>query len=86
MKDRITRRRFIELAGVVLIGTACAGCAAAATQSAPNTTGTSATGATGATATRRTCPKGMVNDPYPGRCHDYRDDDNDGYCDYSVSA
>jgi len=30
------------------------------------------------------CPRGMVNDPYPGRCRNYTDRDGDGICDYSV--
>lgn len=29
------------------------------------------------------CPFGQVNDPYPGRCHRYRDADGNGICDYS---
>ncbi len=29
------------------------------------------------------CPKGLVNDPYPGRCRHYIDLDGDGICDYS---
>ncbi len=30
------------------------------------------------------CPKGLVNDPYPGRCRHYVDRDGDGICDLSV--
>jgi hypothetical protein len=30
------------------------------------------------------CPRGLINDPYPGRCHFYVDSDGDGICDYSV--
>jgi hypothetical protein len=30
------------------------------------------------------CPRGLVNDPYPGRCHRYVDKDADGLCDYSI--
>lgn len=30
------------------------------------------------------CPRGMVNDPYPGRCRHYTDRNGDGICDYSV--
>ncbi|MBN1248942.1 MAG: DUF4405 domain-containing protein [Anaerolineae bacterium] len=29
------------------------------------------------------CPRGLVNDPYPGRCRQYTDRDGDGICDYS---
>ena len=30
-----------------------------------------------------TCPRGLVNDPYPGRCHHYIDSNGSGFCDYS---
>lgn len=30
------------------------------------------------------CRKGIVNDPYPGRCRDYVDRDGDGICDLSI--
>ena len=30
------------------------------------------------------CPRGLVNDPYPGRCRHYTDRDGGGICDYSV--
>ncbi len=29
------------------------------------------------------CPKGLVNDPYPGACHRYVDTNEDGICDLS---
>lgn len=32
------------------------------------------------------CPKGLVNDPYPGECSKYIDTDNDGICDHSQPA
>jgi hypothetical protein len=32
------------------------------------------------------CPRGLVNDPYPGKCHHYVDTTGDGFCDYSVPA
>jgi hypothetical protein len=32
---------------------------------------------------RGRCPKGLVNDPFPGRCRRYTDLDGDGICDYS---
>lgn len=28
------------------------------------------------------CPRGIHNDPYPGRCPLYTDSDSDGFCDY----
>jgi hypothetical protein len=30
------------------------------------------------------CPKGLVYDPYPGKCRHYVDTTGDGFCDYSV--
>jgi len=30
------------------------------------------------------CPFGLVNDPYPGKCRRYVDEDGDGICDLSV--
>jgi hypothetical protein len=30
------------------------------------------------------CPRGLINDPYPGRCRRYTDRNGDGICDYSV--
>ena len=35
---------------------------------------------------RVACPHGLVNDPYPGRCRQYRDSNGDGICDYSVAG
>ena len=32
------------------------------------------------------CPKGLVNDPYPGACRRYVDTNDDGICDLSQSA
>ena len=31
------------------------------------------------------CPKGLVNDPYPGACRRYVDTNGDGICDLSQS-
>ncbi|MBN1933637.1 MAG: hypothetical protein JW934_03175 [Anaerolineae bacterium] len=48
-----------------------------------------ATGAADLSASARTatrCPKGLVNDPYPGRCHSYTDRNGSGICDLSESA
>lgn len=32
------------------------------------------------------CPKGLVNDPYPGACRSYVDSNGDSICDFSQSA
>lgn len=33
--------------------------------------------------TRTKCPKGLTDDPYPGRCRHYVDNNGNGYCDLS---
>ncbi len=35
---------------------------------------------------RTRCPYGMVNDPYPGKCRRYVDQNGNGFCDLSESA
>jgi hypothetical protein len=30
------------------------------------------------------CPRGLVNDPYPGKCHHCVDTTGDGFCAYPV--
>jgi hypothetical protein len=42
--------------------------------------------ANAATGLWKTCPYGLVNDPYPGRCFRYVDTNNDGICDRSQFA
>ena len=42
--------------------------------------------AASANSVRVACPRGLVNDPYPGRCRHYVDSDGDGICDYSVAG
>jgi hypothetical protein len=32
------------------------------------------------------CPRGLVNDPYPGQCRHYVDSNGDGICDYSIAG
>jgi len=85
-----TRRRFLVLVGAVCAGAACAGCsgalAAAGTSSttdAASTVSTTDTTNTSSAATGSRCPKGLINDPYPGRCRSYRDTNGNGYCDLS---
>jgi hypothetical protein len=41
-------------------------------------------GTTTAEAPLTRCPLGLVNDPYPGECQHYIDQDGDGICDLSV--
>jgi hypothetical protein len=33
------------------------------------------------TPSKVTCPRGVSNDPHPGQCGQYIDNNNDGYCD-----
>jgi hypothetical protein len=78
----MNRRRFLYLGGLALgAGILGAGYKAAAnhwsTTSTPNSVND--------TSACVTCPKGLVNDPYPGRCHLYIDTNGDGFCDYSTS-
>lgn len=86
-ENRCTRRRFLVMVGTLCAGAACAGCAGALvdanTANAPNTSTTSDTSSTSSSTVGARCPKGMVNDPYPGRCHSYRDTNGNGYCDLS---
>jgi len=66
-------------------GTAMAGSTVAATPStAPAAVSATATPASPAGSVA--CPRGVRNDPYPGRCRLYRDWDGDGYCDLSAPS
>lgn len=81
----IDRRGFIRLCGCAACGAVLvlAGCSNDQASAGAAASGTvSETSATGAVA----CPRGVTWDPYPGRCHSYRDSDGDGYCDWSVPA
>ena len=69
----ITRRRFLGMTGTLAAGAVCAGCAGAV--EASNTASTQSV--------RTACPRGLVNDPYPGHCRLYRDNNDNGYCDLS---
>ena len=85
-QDRVTRRRFLVMTGTlaaaaVAAGAACAGCAGAV--EASNTASTQSVPMTGAQNVRTACPRGLVNDPYPGHCRLYRDNNGNGYCDLS---
>lgn len=59
---------------------------AAPTEAAPSTTPTlepTATPTEEPESVTVRCPRGIVYDPYPGRCRMYVDSNGDGYCDYS---
>lgn len=81
----LSRRAFLVLGGAatVVAGAALAGYRAIFASTAetdPSDSQTTATVQGGGVA----CPRNLVNDPYPGRCHLYVDSDGDGICDYSV--
>jgi hypothetical protein len=87
--NKLSRRRFLALGcGAICTAALVGGCA-----SRLGTEGLEADGQTddamsvsaqGSSSTR--CPKGLVNDPYPGRCHHYVDSNGSGYCDLSESV
>jgi hypothetical protein len=85
----LSRRAFLVLGGVATAFTAAvvAGFKAISADEADNTAGVSLSSSQTAAADQEggvACPHGLVNDPYPGRCHFYVDLEGDGICDYSV--
>jgi hypothetical protein len=88
---RLSRRRFLAL-GLTTVVTgilAAGGALIAGTPSSDQATEKVDSGATGAESKQPAlegvaCPRGLVNDPYPGHCRRYTDRDGDGICDYSV--
>jgi hypothetical protein len=81
----MSRRAFLALGGAtaVAVGLAAAGYKVVA-QAAGGDDGANSTASGNATGVA--CPRGLVNDPYPGQCRHYVDSDGDGICDYSVAA
>ena len=67
-KQTYSRRRFLALG----CGALCA--AALGSACAPQQ---------GQESARTACPRGLVDDPYPGRCHRYVDRNGDDICDLS---
>jgi hypothetical protein len=66
--DKISRRRFLTLGcGAICTAALTAGCASSL----------------GTEGTTSSCPYGEVNDPSPGKCHRYVDQNGNGICDYS---
>jgi hypothetical protein len=88
MTTTMNRRRFLVMGCGVVVSAVCAGCGLVAAQAATeSSTEGSAADSTGTTQSVRTaCPKGLVKDPYPGRCRLYRDSNGSGYCDLSETA
>jgi hypothetical protein len=79
--NKLSRRRFLALGCGAICTAALAGGCASGLGTTDDATSVSALGGS---ATR--CPKGLVNDPYPGSCHHYVDSNGSGYCDLSETA
>jgi hypothetical protein len=77
-QNKLSRRRFLMLG--------CGACAAALAGGCAARLGTDATSVTAQSGSSTRCPKGLVNDPYPGSCHHYVDSNGSGYCDLSETA
>jgi hypothetical protein len=82
----ISRRAFLAIGGTVAVvaGLAAAGykvlAGAASVEDGQANSLSAETGQVSGVA----CPRGLVNDPYPGQCRYFVDSDGDGTCDYSV--
>jgi hypothetical protein len=84
----LSRRAVLALGGLAAVGVglAAAGYKAIAQAASSGTVeGSSATRGVGRS-NRVACPRGLVNDPYPGQCRQYVDSNGDGICDYSVAG
>lgn len=86
----LSRRRFLALgltavaAGICAVGGALIG-AGRLSDAGETITGDRVEDGSGEPApTGVACPRGMINDPYPGHCRHYTDRNGDGICDYSV--
>lgn len=87
----MSRRAFLAAAGTTAAVAGLLGIATAildADLAEASNTQQASTNLTEASSTQREgsvgCPRGLVNDPYPGQCHHYVDTTGDGFCDYSV--
>jgi hypothetical protein len=69
-KEKINRRDFIRLAGTSVAATVfMSGCSLVSKSNKSAASGV--------------CPHNLVNDPWPGECREYVDQDGNGICDYS---
>jgi hypothetical protein len=85
----LSRRAFLVLGGAAAVfgGALIAGLKAISANAEGNIAEASLSSSQLATTPQEggvACPRGLVNDPYPGRCHFYVDSNGDGICDYSV--
>ena len=96
--NKLSRRRFLALGcGALCTAALGSGCASSlGTEVATSSTLTESIEADEQTedvtsvsvqdSSTTRCPKGLVNDPYPGRCRHYVDSNGSGYCDLSETA
>ena len=87
--NKLSRRRFLVLGcGAICTAAFAGGCASRlvteSVEADEQTDDATSVATRGSSSTR--CPKGLVNDPYPGRCHHYVDSNGSGYCDLSETA
>jgi hypothetical protein len=76
----MSRRTFLALGGTTAVATGLLVAGKAVLDAAPAEVSSTTQGG------RVACPRGLVNDPYPGKCKHYVDTTGDGFCDYSVSG
>ena len=79
----LSRRRFLLIGCSAATALACGGLWVKERREAEASKGTLADGGLGGE-TATACPRGLVNDPYPGQCTLYTDTNGDGYCDFST--
>ena len=84
----MSRRAFLALSGATAVGVGLAAAGyKAITQAAEGGDGEGDSAATRVSqASGVACPRGLTNDPFPGKCRRYVDSDGDGICDYSVAG
>jgi hypothetical protein len=70
-------------ATAVPANTASSEAAAPASPTATTASPTATTASVTAQIVRSACPRGLINDPYPGRCRRYVDRNGNGICDLS---
>ena len=79
----LSRRRFLLIGCSAATALACGGLWVKERREAEASKGALADGGLGGETTTA-CPRGLVNDPYPGQCTLYTDTNGDGYCDFST--
>lgn len=91
-RPTMSRRTFLALGGATAVAASLAAAGykvlaeAGSDEGQAGSTASLGSAAASANSVRVACPRGLVNDPYPGRCRHYVDSDGDGICDYSVAG